>query len=66
MPSLHLVKDALTHKPAIGVLIETVVAVFRKSTQRRERPPDVSQLSSRMRRDIGLRTEHDVPDYWTL
>ncbi|MEO9897159.1 MAG: hypothetical protein ABJD13_10930 [Paracoccaceae bacterium] len=49
---------------AIHVLIAVVRTTVRNAVFRREKPPDVSNLNARLRRDIGLNPKPDVPEYW--
>ena len=49
---------------AIRVLSAVARTTLRNVLFRREKPPDVSYLNTRLRRDIGLDPEHDIPAYW--
>ena len=51
---------------AIRVLSAIARATVRNARFRREKPPDVSSLNARLRRDIGLNPEPDAPEYWDL
>ena len=55
-------KDALAKRGAMSSLSELVRQLLRVRRIRRERPPDVSTLSTRMRRDVGLLPDVDVVD----
>ncbi len=49
---------------AVHVLSAVARTTVRNILTRREKPPDVESLNNRMRRDIGLNPEIDVPTYW--
>lgn len=61
-----LTKDVVAKRSAMNGLLSIVRVLLRARRLKRARPPDVTQLDARMRRDIGLRTEYDVPDFRTL
>ncbi len=61
-----LIQDAIARHGATKVLLAAAIALLRKGVARRDRPPDVAHLPRRMRADIGLRTEPDMPDRWDL
>ena len=62
-PHRSLIEDAISQHGAMRVLLAAARALFRVRQLRRARPPDVSTLSPRMRRDIGLLPDVDVPDW---
>lgn len=63
VPAKTLIDDAIAQYGAIRVLLTAVRALLRARRLRRERPPDVNRLDSRMRRDIGLLPDVDRTDW---
>ena len=61
-PTRSLIDAALAEHGAMRVLLSATRALLRTRHLRRERPPDVGLLTSRMRRDIGLLPEFDAPE----
>ena len=61
-PRRTLIEDAIAEHGAMRVLISAGRALFRTRRLRRERPPDIRFLTTRMRRDIGLLPELDAPE----
>ncbi len=58
-----LIEDAIRENGAARVLITAALAVLRGQSKRRARPPDASDLTKYLRRDIGLPPEPEVPDW---
>ena len=62
-PATALIDAAIAEHGAMRVLLHAGLKAFRIRRLRRERPPDVSLLDARLRRDIGLLPELDLPDF---
>ena len=58
-----LIEDAIRENGAARVLIIAALAVLRGRNQRRARPPDAADLTTHLRRDVGLPPEPEVPDW---
>lgn len=58
----NLIDEAIAEHGAMRVLLSALKAVIRDRALRRERPPDVRRLDTRMRRDIGLLPDFDRPE----
>lgn len=61
-----LTKDVIAKRGAMTAVLDILRNMLEARHFRRERPPDVASLDARMRRDIGLRTETDLPDFTHL
>lgn len=62
VPTRTSIHDTIAEHGALRVLFSALRAMLVVRRFRRERPPDVSKLDARMRRDIGLLPELDVTD----
>ena len=62
-PTRPLIDDVIAQYGAMRVLLSAARALLRFNGHRRARPPDISQLDARMRRDVGLLPEIDLPEW---
>lgn len=61
-----MTKDVIAKRGAMSVVLDLLHSLLEIRRFRRERPPDVASLDARLRRDIGLLTEVDRPDFTHL
>lgn len=60
-PTRPLIDAAIAKHGAMHVMLAAIRALLRVQRQRRARPPDITQLDARLRKDVGLLPDLDRP-----